>query len=122
MLKTFWWGASIAYTIFLTVVSLISLGDLPELGSDFDDKLYHLGAYIVLGFLWAWVAQTTRKKNALIISLLVTLLYGIFLEMIQHKLNPTRTFDLVDMLSNCIGVGFGTIIAAFVYKQKVKLN
>lgn len=122
MHKAFWWLTSVVYTIFLTIVSLINLKSVPKIGFSFDDKLYHLGAHIVLAFLWGWVALLSKKKNALVFSLIITLCYGVVMEMIQHKLNTTRTFDLIDMLFNGIGVVFGTVIATLMYKQKVKLN
>lgn len=122
MHKAFWWVASVAYTIFLTVVNLINLKSVPKIGFSFDDKLYHVGAYSVFAFLWGLAASTTKRKSALLLTFIATICYGITMEMIQHKLNPSRTFDMIDMLSNCIGVVFGTIIAALVCKQKVKLN
>jgi VanZ family protein len=38
-------------------------------------------------------------------------MFAIFLELIQHQINPNRTFDVIDLLANCIGVVVGTLIA-----------
>jgi VanZ family protein len=119
--KKVWLIAAVVYTVFLTVMSLINLDAVPEIGSDFDDKIYHFLAYLVLGFLWVWVALNSTVTKAWSRALLYCLFYGVALELIQHQINSNRTFDIIDMLSNCVGVLFGTIIAHYIFKQNVKL-
>ena len=104
------------------MVSLINLKAVPKIGFSFDDKIYHLGAYIILGFLWVYSAIKEASIERLKLACILTLCYGVVMELIQHQLNPMRTFDVVDMLFNCLGVIFGTIIAKYFYRMKVKLN
>ena len=102
---------TIIYTIWLTIVSLISLDNVPSLGSSYDDKIYHLLAYFILAYLWVTYFKTSKKKRIIYVVFLCTMLFGVVLELIQHQLNPERTYDTYDLLANCLGVILGTLIA-----------
>ena len=111
MLKKWFLPATIVYTIVLAIVSLISIGGIPSLGSSFDDKIYHFVAYFILGFLWLTVFKTNKSQEVKIVVFVCTMLFGVVLELIQHQLNPNRTYDNYDLLANCLGVVIGTLIA-----------
>jgi VanZ family protein len=107
---------AIAYTIFLTIVSLVNLNGVPSIGSSFDDKIYHFIAYSGLAFLWISYYKPNQKNGILVIVFFCAIVFGILLESIQHQINSKRTYDIYDMLANCLGVVFGTLIA---YKQNI---
>ncbi|MFP4844177.1 VanZ family protein [Winogradskyella sp. PE311] len=102
---------AIAYAIALVIVSLINLNGVPSLGSSFDDKIYHIIAYIGLAFLWITYFKPSIKKETVYLVFSCLILFGVVLELIQHQLNSNRTYDTVDMIANCLGVIFGTLIA-----------
>lgn len=102
---------TIIYTVTLIVTSLIDLDGVPNLGSSFDDKIYHFLAYIALAFLWLTYFRYFGKAKPSFKVFIVVLMFAIFLELIQHQINPNRTFDVIDLLANCIGVVVGTLIA-----------
>ena len=102
---------AIVYTIALVIASLISLNGIPSLGSSFDDKIYHVIAYLGLAFLWITYVKPFKKNNVLIIVFLSVIMFGVVLELIQHQLNPNRTYDTYDLMANCLGVVLGTLIA-----------
>lgn len=111
---------AIVYTIWLTTVSLINLKNVPSLGLSFDDKIYHFIAYFVLASLWVTYFKTSPKKHVVLLVFVCTISFGITLELLQHQLNPNRTYDTYDLMANCIGVIVGTLIAT---KQNIiKLN
>ena len=105
---------SIAYTIFLATVSLININDIPDLGSDFDDKIYHFLAYFIFAFLW--VSYFKVKLKNLWGIFFIMLFYGVVLELLQHKINPNRMYETSDLLANSLGVITGTL---FVIKLNV---
>jgi VanZ family protein len=111
VVKKFLLLVAIIYTLGLTVVSLINLNGVPSLGSSFDDKIYHLVAYLGLAFLWVTYFKSSQRKYNVLIIFLATFLFGVFLELIQHQINPNRTFDTYDLTANCVGVILGTLIA-----------
>ena len=102
---------AIIYTIWLTIVSLININNVPSLGSSFDDKIYHLVAYFALAILWVTYFKPSQKKHIRLIIFSCLILFGVVLELIQHQLNPNRTYDSYDLIANCFGVMFGTLIA-----------
>ncbi|WP_299364882.1 VanZ family protein [Winogradskyella sp.] len=103
---------AIVYTILLVVVSLVNLRGVPSLGSSFDDKIYHFLAYFVLAVLWITFFKQKNKKFRLLVVFASIILFGIFLELVQHQLNSNRTYDTYDLIANCLGVLVGTLIAA----------
>lgn len=102
---------SIVYTIVLVITSLINLKGVPSLGSSFDDKIYHCLAYVLLAFLWMTYFKPSKIKYIKLIVFICVILFGILLEVVQHRLNHNRTYDNYDMLANCLGVMLGTLIA-----------
>lgn len=112
--------AAEGYTILLIVVSLINLNGVPSLGSSFDDKIYHFIAYFVLAMLWITYFKTFNKGVRLFIVFMAVVLFGVVLELIQHQLNPNRTYDTLDLIANCLGVIVGTLIAKRINILKLK--
>lgn len=120
MVKKLLLPVAIIYTIWLTVVSLVSLKNIPSLGSSFDDKIYHLLAYSVLAFLWVSYFKPNKKKHITLIVFSCALLFGVVLELIQHQFNSNRTYDSYDLMANCLGVVLGTLIALRINIYKLK--
>ncbi len=120
MLKNLLLPVAIVYTIALVIVSLINLNGVPSLGSSFDDKIYHFIAYLGLAFLWITYVKPRKKKKVLIVTFIAVILFGVVLELMQHQLNPNRTYDTYDLIANCLGVVFGTLIANSINIYKLK--
>ncbi|WP_111684976.1 VanZ family protein [Winogradskyella tangerina] len=112
--------AAIGYTILLVIVYLINLNGVPQLGSSFDDKIYHFLAYFVLAGLWITYFKNFKNEIKLYKVFVGMILFGIVLELVQHQFNPNRTYDTLDLLANCLGVIVGTLIAARLNIIKLK--
>ncbi|MFD1062324.1 VanZ family protein [Winogradskyella litorisediminis] len=95
---------------------------MPETGIKFQDKFFHFGAYAGLSALWGLFSVLQKKTKALSYSFLATLILGIVLELIQEKVNPLRTYDILDLLSNCLGVIIGTIIVLIYFNNRTLKN
>ncbi|OMP31365.1 hypothetical protein BKM32_06460 [Mangrovimonas sp. DI 80] len=109
----------LAYVVALTSLSLVNIHKMPSLGSSFDDKLYHLGAYTVFMLLGFNFFRQTQVKHKILISGTIIVLYGIIIEVLQQTLSTTRTLDAYDMLANFIGVVVGTIIIKLMVNLKL---
>ena len=68
-------------------------------------------AYIVLAFLWITYVKFDTKSSSLVYTFIAVILFGVILELIQHQINSNRTYDTFDLMANCTGVVFGTLIA-----------
>ena len=95
---------AISYTIVLAIFSLINIGSLPRLGSNFDDKILHALAYGLLVLLWYFTLHSLKKANPIFIAALFSIIYGIILEILQGQVTVARNLDILDVLANCIGV------------------
>ncbi len=108
------------YIISITVLSLININRLPDIGTNHDDKLYHASAYFVFVILSFNYLKKIEVKKAVLIAMVFSVFYGIIIEVLQHVLNTNRTFDILDIVANTIGVILGYFIIQ--YFNKLKLN
>jgi len=76
---------AIAFTMLLLYLSLMPAANLPDLGINQVDKLYHFTAYVLFSFLWFIYACLFRKiqKNLTFNSIVIALiLFGIVVEVL----------------------------------------
>lgn len=110
----------VGYILLITFLSLISLTNMPVIGVDFEDKIYHAFAYLVFVVLCFNYLTRINVKNAIPKAIIFSISYGIIIEVLQKALNTNRTFDLWDILANVVGVLLGCIIIMSI--NKLKLN
>jgi len=83
------------------------------------DKVAHLGAYGVWSFLFLLAAQKTlgycKQRMWQIVGLLI--LVGCGLEFGQYYMHEGRSFEVLDMLANTVGVMTGILIYYFFKKR-----
>lgn len=82
----------------------------PDLGFDLQDKLYHVMAYALLGFL---LARSSRAewgpgRRVFLLSMLAVVLYGVSDEWHQAHV-PGRFADIYDVMADAVGgiIGHG---------------
>jgi VanZ family protein len=110
---------AIVYTLALIISSLITLNGIPSLGSSFDDKIYHVTAYLILALLWVFYFKPFKTKYTPYLVFLASFILGYVLELLQYLLNPNRTYDTFDLIANTIGALFGTFIATKLNSDKL---
>ena len=79
---------------------------------DHQDKLYHFAEYIVLAVLTYYALSRTTEwwvQERFFATIVVTALYGLFLEIIQAFL-PYRSPSALDVLANALGAVVGAAI------------
>ncbi|SHG68825.1 VanZ family protein [Winogradskyella jejuensis] len=110
---------AIIYTFVLLYFTFgNTTGVLPETGIKFEDKIFHFVAYTGFTILWCYYLVLGEVKNGLRIGFVATLVFGIFLELIQEVVNPLRNYDNLDLAANCFGVVVGTIIVVFYFRKR----
>ncbi len=90
----------------MTILSLISVSGIPEFGTDYDDKIYHLFAYFILTSVWYFAIGETINKRQILYLTLSCIGFGIIIEAIQGKLTVNRAGDFFDIVANLVGVFF----------------
>ena len=119
MLKTYFFVITILYSIALTVVCLIDLNGVIEVKISFGDKIFHSLAYVVLTALWYYTFYYNLKFNkgkALIYAVVISIIFGIVIEVLQGTVTTYRSSDIIDVFAN----SFGAILAAVVIAVKNK--
>ncbi len=111
---------AVIYTLALVIASLINLNGVPSLGSSFDDKIYHIVAYMILALFWLFYFKPFKTKYIPLFVLFALVLLGYLLELLQYLVNPNRTYDTYDLIANTIGALIGTFIAIKLNIDKLK--
>lgn len=107
MLKKQVFLITIFYSLALTVVCLMSFKKLPDVGVSFADKIFHAFTYMILAFLWFSTLVFQFKINkikAIIYASIISIIFGIIIEVLQGALTSTRQADIYDVLANSFGV------------------
>ncbi|OIO37333.1 MAG: hypothetical protein AUJ75_04415 [Candidatus Omnitrophica bacterium CG1_02_49_10] len=104
--------------VFLYAALIFFLSSRPVTGGllkliPFGDKLAHTAEYAVLGVLLARAISNTSpgkaKAGLLLLTATACLLYGMFDE-IHQIFVPTRTFEVLDIVSDGLGGFLGALI------------
>jgi VanZ family protein len=96
---------------------------LPEVSVfSFQDKLIHFFLFFVLAYLAVGLGirekrEVWRSKRLWMNFLLLALLPSIGLETTQHLI-PYRTFDLIDLIVNVLGIFLG--LFGYLYRPSCK--
>lgn len=109
LLRLAWVGA-------LAVVAWLSLQPQAEFPVDFwnADKLYHAGAYFVLGMLGMLGFPSQRGK---VCAAVLTVTLGIGIELLQGSV-PGRMPSVADGVANTVGVVMAWVIRCFRYGHR----
>ncbi len=93
---------TIGYALLAVIIylSVVSAPPMPDIGFDWQDKLYHLLAYFSLMF---WFVQLYHHRGQLLGFAVLFIATGIALEGVQ-SLNPQRYAEVADMVANSSGV------------------
>ncbi|HJS55969.1 MAG TPA: VanZ family protein [Chitinophagaceae bacterium] len=88
------------------------------------DKWVHVGLFLLLVISWCWASSGGRRitnrplKKIFVTITILTIFYGICMEIIQHYFIPFRSFDYKDILANAAGSLIGYFISVKRYASK----
>jgi len=113
------------WLLFVTILLCTPGSKLPKIGwSDkiWLDKWAHIFLFFVLVFLWcrAYLKRDlviNIKKICFTIAIL-SVVYGIGMEIVQHYFIPFRSFDYGDMIADGIGSIAGYFISVYRFLKK----
>ena len=121
---------AVLYSGLILYLSLINLADTPVKDLGMSDKVMHGGAYFGLGLLWMFFGLFTFEEKGLfkriVIISVISVAFGIFIEVLQDTLTSYRELDLYDIFANTIGVVvagvFVWIMRNYLIRLKAKIN
>jgi|TARA_R110000751_G_scaffold113854_3_gene213238 VanZ family protein len=115
---------SIGYSIALLVSCLITVKGVIEMPNN-NDKVIHAAAYFVFTCLWFYTFFTTFKKSkpqAIKITVIFSIAFGIIIEILQEVTTQTRQADYKDVIANVIGTLLAVLLINLITNLKVKNN
>ena len=86
----------------------------PQVDVTYGDKLGHVGAYALLMF---WFARLYSKRGVQAAHAAAFVALGVGLEFVQGALGY-RSFELLDMGANALGVGLGWALASILQSRR----
>ena len=110
------WGGVIAF------FCLIKSSDVPQVSIPNLDKVVHAFFHFVFTSLWFLVFKKQFSvgsiSKALVISFIVSLFFGISIEILQELFTTTRHADVFDVLANVSGATLAVIVILLLNKYK----
>lgn len=111
----------VAYSIFIGVATLIptsvlSSGKkswLSNIEIENGDKVVHAALFFIFSFCFYYSGWAKSKLSLLLIPFLI----GILIECLQALLGWGRTFDVWDILANCIGSLVAFWVIQFIFQS-----
>ncbi|WP_035141102.1 VanZ family protein [Flavobacterium daejeonense] len=107
MLKKICLGAALAWTGNIIYLCLIKASELPQITIPYIDKYVHAIFHFVFSLLWFYAFRFSFKMvhrvKLLSIVFVMSLVFGIAIELFQTYLMVTRNGDAVDVLANSTG-------------------
>ncbi len=120
MRKRWAFALFVLYAIVLLILSLASLNGVPSLGTSFDDKIGHFGAYFIFTLLIFNYCNSMKIKKALLYAFIIAASYGFLMELLQKLLTESREYDLYDALANAFGAVLAVVFVTVYRKLKLK--
>ena len=102
------------YTIALSILSLVRLTDVPKLNTGYDDKIAHFVLYAGLCLFWFMSFYALKSKSSLVLASLLSIGFGLVIEILQGIVSIHRTTEVFDLVANCLGV----LTMAFIINAK----
>ena len=106
MKNYFWFVCSLVWAgliVFLSFFNPTSEGG--ELWFEKQDKIGHFGSYAVLSMLLIKsFSKENKKKKPMNTGALISLVFGVLIELGQHFFTDDRVGDLIDVLANGSGI------------------
>jgi VanZ family protein len=113
--KNYWiHSVSVGYTIALSILSLVRLTDVPKLNTGYDDKIAHFVLYAGLCLFWFMSFHALKSKSSLVLASLLSIVFGLVIEILQGIVSIHRTTEIYDLVANCLGV----LTMAFIINAK----
>lgn len=115
------YGPSFAYALLIFILSSLPSLKSPDIGVSFQDKIYHVLEYAVLGFLLQRGSENSGRrslKRFLLVSL-IGVCYAASDE-IHQRFVPGRQCEFLDFLSDAAGVLTGQ--AVFSTSRTLKIS
>lgn len=114
MLKQIYFWLALFWTALIIFVCLIKSSDIPQIDLPYLDKVLHACMHFVFTLLWFFyfkkrIGNLTNFK-LLLVSLVLSVLFGIVIELMQKFFTVTRNADFFDVIANLCGASLAVVL------------
>jgi len=119
--KIFFWAA-LFWTGIILYFCLIKSSEIPQIDIDIPnlDKLVHAFLHFIFTLLWFFYFKkkigSLKIHELLLMSLVLSFVFGIAIELMQEFFTTTRTADVFDVIANLSGASLAVIAIVFINK------
>jgi VanZ family protein len=113
VLKNIFLFAALSWTFIILILCLASFNNLPSTSIQNADKYVHFifhFVFVILWFLYYNIKVNTSIIKKISTLFLVSLFFGIVIEIAQQNLTITRKADFFDFLANSAGAFSATLL------------
>jgi len=127
VLKQLFFWIALFWTLAIAFFCLIKASNIPDVTMSIPnlDKIVHAFFHFSFTILWFLFFQKQYKEansiKLLIITVLLSISFGIAIEIIQELFTTTRKADAFDVLANFSGAILASILLLYLNKQKSNL-
>jgi len=107
--------STLLYALLIIYSSLSNLNNSTQFKFEHMDKVIHYMIYSIFSLLVYNTAKVYNLKKSLIITVVLTISFGIVIELCQSILTTHRNFELLDIFANVMGT---LTIAIFLNSKK----
>lgn len=119
--KIFFWFA-FSWTAVVLILCLVQLNDVPTVGIQNVDKYVHAFFHFVFTFLWFLFLKEQFKNQysgkPYVVSFLLSVFFGIAIEIAQGMFTISRKSDVSDILANVTGATLAVLILRIYFRKK----
>lgn len=122
MLKKLYLFAALSWTSIIFFLCLIKSSEIPVINIVNLDKLVHAFFHFVFTILWFLYCKKQFKNvhsnEPLVFVFVLSVIYGIAIEIAQLLFTTTRSADVLDVVANMLGAVAGVSVIALVSKLR----
>jgi len=111
-----WLAFAWAWTVFVAVLCLVRLTDLPKVDIQSPDKYVHAIFHFVFVLLWSQYFRQKKNDSGelwnLTRALVSSIVFGGLIELAQEIFTATRSADLKDVMANFAGAALAVLLQA----------
>jgi len=105
---------AISWLLIVTILLCIPGTRLPKIKWDdklLFDKWIHVLLFLILVLVWCRAYSKPHLKTIFITVTILSILYGIGMEIVQKYFIPFRSFDVADIIADAVGCIAGYLIS-----------
>ena len=123
MPKRIWLLAALGWSLFVAVLCLMQVSNMPQVGIPSADKYVHSVFHFLFTIFWFMhfnaISERGTVKN-LILVFAFSVLFGVAIEFAQAYFTATRKAEAADVLANTMGALTAVVVILSI--QKLKTN